>query len=109
MIISIYQINPECEHGAEKMFLSLANLEKHFGKEIDPEIYEEVYSGVVDCQTLDDVYMVFNTDLRPDDYQGRSLSVSDIVEVRFSDRTNLYYCDSIGWKRINTHTRWYDE
>ena len=110
MIISIYQIDPECEHGAEKLFLSLANLEKHFGKKIDPEIYEEVYSGVVDSQTLDDVYIVFNTDLRPDDYRGRSLSVSDIVEVRSGDdRTNFYYCDSIGWKRINTRTGWVDE
>ena len=109
MNIRIFQIDPECEHGAEKLFLSLANLEKHFGKKVDLEIYEEVWSGVVDSQTLEDVYMVFNTDLRPDDYRGRSMSVSDIVEVQLNDCTNLYYCDSIGWKMINHNTMWYDE
>ena len=91
------------------MFLSLANLEEQFGKGIDPEIYDEVWSGTLGCSELEEVYMAFNAGTLPDDFHGHSLSVSDIVEVRHGDCKDLYYCDDIGWKRINPQTWWCDE
>lgn len=91
------------------MFLSLANLEEQFGKEIDPEIYDEVWSGPSEWIGLEEVYMAFNADTLPDDFRGHRLSVSDIVKMQSDDCTNFYYCNDIGWKRINPQTWWCDE
>lgn len=44
---------------------------------------------------LSDLWEMFNIDL-PDDYEGRSMSVSDVVEI--GDKR--YYCDSIGWVEL---------
>ena len=71
---------------------------QHTG-EIKAELYDKVFDGEVDAGDLEDVYRIFNID-KPDGYTGRSLSVSDVVEVVKSDdvRPCFYYCDSIGFK-----------
>ena len=62
-------------------FLNLERLERYQGTaEIDSAIYDEVFSGTVGCTDLEDVYRMFNVD-RPKGYTGRSLSVSDVVQV----------------------------
>lgn len=62
--------------------------------------YRKVYEGrtpnMLDVkQALDQIYMQLNV-MRPTDYQARSLSVSDIVEIG----GEYYYCDSIGWQKV---------
>ncbi|MGF7036408.1 hypothetical protein J2T17_007471 [Paenibacillus mucilaginosus] len=53
---------------------------------VDLANYDKVYSGEVevgggqDGDVLETLFMIFNTD-HPQDYKGRSLSVSDIVEL----------------------------
>ena len=47
---------------------------------LNPAIYDEVFSGDMDCHSLEGVYTKFNTD-HPPFHRGHSLSVSDIVEV----------------------------
>ena len=47
------------------------------------------------------MYRKFNLD-RPRDFQGRSLSVSDIVEVKNSKtiEDGFYFCDSFGFQKV---------
>ena len=56
--------------------------------------------------TLDRIYAIFNQQCEdipmPDDYNGRSMSVSDIVE---DPDGSLWYCNSIGWR----HVRWEED
>ena len=69
---------------------------------INRKIYEKVFEGDLDCETLEDVFSIFNLDF-PDGYAGRSMSVSDVVEVvKGSDSVEsaFYYCNPAGFTRI---------
>ena len=70
-------------------------------REINSAIYDCVFSGEVDCNGLEDVFQKFNI-AHPDGYKGRSLSVSDVVEViEATDiEPGFYFCDSIGFKEV---------
>lgn len=95
MKIKIYQVIPELDR-EQKMFLSLDQI----GRRITPEIYEQVFSGEVEADTLEDVFRIFNLE-RPEGYQGRSLSVSDVVQVLDgSVKPGCYYCDSVGFAPV---------
>lgn len=69
------------------------------GEVIDFSKYELVREGTFDdegtvdvFEVLEDLFHIFNT-ISPQGYQGRSMSVSDIVKIEGS----YYYCDSFGW------------
>ena len=99
---SIYQINTERDDN-RICFLGLDTLERfQHSKEVDPVLYDRVYDGRLDCNSLETIYQKFNVD-HPADYKGRSLSVSDVVEIRGSDTLNpgFYFVDSIGFKSIS--------
>ena len=61
--------------------------------------YEVVYEGELDYpempNALEELFDIFNI-RRPNDFEGRSMAVSDIVEV---DGDN-YYCDAVGWVKL---------
>lgn len=71
-------------------------------KDVNAAAYDRVYDGKMDCISLENIYQKFNVD-HPADYKGRSLSVSDVVEIRESDTLNpgFYFVDSIGFKSIS--------
>ena len=99
---SIYQINTDRDDN-RICFLGLDTLERfQHSKEVDPVLYDRVYDGKFDCDSLETIYEKFNID-HPADYKGRSLSVSDVVEIRESDTLNpgFYFVDSIGFKLIS--------
>ena len=99
---SIYQINTDRDDNRVR-FLGLDNLERfQHSKAVDPALYDRVYDGKLDCNSLETIYEKFNID-HPADYKGRSLSVSDVVEIRESDTLNpgFYFVDSIGFKSIS--------
>lgn len=48
---------------------------------------------------LNSVYDQFNND-HPDDYMGRSLSVSDVIVVRIGQELQAHYVDSYGFKEL---------
>ena len=99
---SIYQINTDRDDN-RICFLGLDTLERfQHSKEVDPVLYDRVYDGKLDCNSLETIYEKFNID-HPADYKGRSLSVSDVVEIRESDTLNpgFYFVDSIGFKAIS--------
>ena len=99
---SIYQINVDRDT-ANVCFIGMESLEKIKGtKEVNAAAYDRVYDGKMDCISLENIYQKFNVD-HPADYKGRSLSVSDVVEIRESDTVNpgFYFVDSIGFKSIS--------
>ena len=99
---SIYQINVDRDT-ANVCFIGMESLEKIKGtKEVNAAAYDRVYDGKMDCNSLENIYQKFNID-HPGDYKGRSLSVSDVVEIRESDTLNpgFYFVDSIGFKSIS--------
>ena len=67
--------------------------------QINLDDYEVVYEGELECseisEALEELFEIFNI-RHPEDFKGRSMSVSDIVEV---DGEN-YYCDAAGWKKL---------
>lgn len=101
MHIKIYQINLERDND-RVAFLSHDSIARFQGDEnIHSEIYDQVFDGEVDCDTLEDVFEMFNIH-HTADYQGRSLSVSDIVEVVESETidSGFYFCDAFGFKSV---------
>ena len=102
MIIKLYQVNKERDvHSV--MFESLEKtLNILNSSTINSSIYDLVYSGEVEAKTLDDVYAIFNI-YRPEDYVGRSMSVSDVVEIIEDDKIEkgFYFCDSFGFTKID--------
>ena len=101
MEIKIYQINIDRDYN-RVAFANLEALERYQGtSEIDSTIYDEVFSGTVDCSELEDVYRMFNVD-RPEGYTGRSLSVSDVVQITAGrdPAPGFYFCDSFGFEKV---------
>ena len=101
MRIRIYQVNMGRDNH-RVAFFSLEELEQFRGsKKIDSKIYDRVFDGEVDGQNLEDVYKQFNIS-HPEGYEGRSLSVSDVVEVIDAERieSGFYFCDSVGFKSV---------
>lgn len=99
---SIYQINVDRD-SANVCFIGMESLEKIKGtKKVNAAAYDRVYDGKMDCISLENIYQKFNVD-HPADYTGRSLSVSDVVEIRESDtlKPGFYFVDSIGFKKIS--------
>ena len=101
MKINIYQINQDRDPQRLK-FMGLDAVRKVLrSAEPDCAAYDKVYSGDVKCRNLEDVFILFQSG-RPEDFQGHSLSVSDVVEVEdaASITPGFYFCDSIGFKEI---------
>lgn len=95
MNIKIYQINIKRDKNCVK-FLHYDHLDSfQETKDINASIYDEVFSGDVDCSDLEAVFQKFNTEDHPL-YRGHSLSVSDIVVTD----DGAYYCDSVGFKKV---------
>lgn len=84
--------------------------------EIDSSIYDLVYQGWVSCDNLEEVFDLFNNHIPgnylayPVGYKGRSLSVSDVVEVvsygtenvsdKNESKSDFFFCDSFGFTPV---------
>ncbi len=100
----IYQLT----EGAATRYIRFMNSEYLESKGIlpDRENYTLVYSFEVLPEDLSDknvflnnVFEKYNTD-HPNDYEGRSLSVSDVVVIRNGDELSAHYVDSVGFKEL---------
>lgn len=107
MKITIYQIIPEMDTKRLK-FMDL-DFMKHQGYEYPPaNLYEAVYHGEVDAQSLGEIYRMFNRVTEADvqfleriGFHSPSLSVSDIVEIFDSTgNSRFYFCNMIGFQEI---------
>ena len=93
MKIRLYQIVPELDND-HLMFRGLSFIKTASGNKVPAEIYETVYSGELKIGSLDDAFVIFNTAF-PEGYKGRSMSVSDVLEIAHSpDDSRFYFCDS---------------
>jgi hypothetical protein len=100
MNINIYQIDTSRDR-KRICFFGLDEIKELTGEDtLNCGIYDKIFSGDVDCNDLEAVYRMFNTD-HPEGYTGRSLSVSDVVEITDSDKKGFYFCDNIGFQKIN--------
>jgi hypothetical protein len=69
------------------------------------EDYEVAYEGELqrtdeqDIDICEILFYMFNV-VRPKDFKGRSLSVSDIVVIIDGQYKTTYYCDTVGWVQI---------
>lgn len=96
----IYQLKPTDEL-ARWLFMSSDYLREHC-QEPAYEDYDAVYSGDLPesidsrTKTLNELFMKFNAD-RPQDFTGRSLSVSDIIILKVRDAMTAHYVDTIGF------------
>ena len=99
MNIAIYQVNMDRDND-NVAFMNYEKLERFQGPAaINGKIYDKVFEGEVSCGNLEEVYQMFNIN-HPDGYRGRSLSVSDVVEVASEEKSTFYFCNSIGFKEI---------
>lgn len=102
MNIRIYQVNLKRDE-RRVAFTGYEELQQLYGDtNIDSQIYDKVFEGAVDCKSLEAVFQKFNTN-RPEAYRGRSLSVSDVVEVIDSKEveSGFYFCDSFGFRKVD--------
>ena len=80
MNVRIYQINMKRDTN-NVAFMNYESLPKFQGSsEIDSSLYDKVFEGEVNCFTLEKLYEIFNLE-HPAGYKGRSMSVSDVVEI----------------------------
>lgn len=99
MDIKIYQINLSRDDD-RIVFLGRSQLERfQESAEVNSGIYDKVFEGAVEADTLEGVYQMFNCDC-PDGFRGHSLSVSDVVEIVGDKDAGFYFCDSIGFQRV---------
>ena len=94
---TILQIDPTADK-CRYLFTGTKEIKK-LGLPFPPpeSIYREVYSSSQEKFDPEEIYKKFNLN-QPEDYTGRSLSVSDIIryKTKNGDTINLY-CDSFGF------------
>ncbi len=102
MKIRIYQISEKRDTQRIK-FENYEEMQQCQGTtDINAAIYDQKFMGDVDCADLEDIYQLFNTEGHRL-HRGHSLSVSDIIEVIDGQKSEFYYCDSFGFKKIPFH------
>ena len=94
--VTILQINENVENAKYKMFAPLARL-KRLGLQFNKNDYKVIYSGELNVEDAEDVYMFCNIGQKPNGYKGHSLSVSDIVYMD----GKYFYCDSFGFVDVS--------
>lgn len=104
MELKLYQINPERDENSlmYESFDNMTNVTRSF--DAKSEIYDCTYEGVISCRDLEDAFCAFQHSSSdcPQEFSGRSMSVSDIVEVVSSKNVDsgFYYCDRVGFKEV---------
>lgn len=97
MRIRVFQIDDSLDYNKHK-FMSYDHVMKKGG--VDSLIYRQVYGGIVNCSDLEGVFSLCNTTF-PAGYYGHSLSVSDVIEICDGERKGFYYCDVVGFEKID--------
>lgn len=101
MEVKIYQINMDRDEKGVCFMRSESLSQLQGSDQIDSSIYDLVFAGDVPCSHLEDIYRMFNVN-HPNGYTGRSLSVSDVVQIQDSSTNGptFHYCDSFGFKQV---------
>ena len=106
-MFGIYQVRDDIENGRDIRFASLEELGQR-GFEPDRSNYKLVYAApfsdsiefLTDRQpVLNKLFEQFNSD-HPADYTGRSMSMSDVVVLRYNGDMSAHYVDRGGFAEI---------
>ena len=63
--------------------------------DVNAELYQNVFSGDVDSETLEDVYRKFNQEMHPL-FRGRKMAPTDVIVTE----GEAYYCQKEGFSNI---------
>ena len=78
----------------QRLFMCYDYLLRH-GQQVDLSLYEQKYRDRLNPgDTLDSIYDRFNQN-HPKDFQGHSLSVSDLIVERKAGNVSIFYVDSL--------------
>lgn len=94
--IRIWQLKPDSDFN-----LRFSNYEYLKKNHLEPTIgnYATVFDGALATNDLEEIYTKFNVD-HPDDFEGHSLSISDVVELYDENSRDFYYVDSMGYEKV---------
>lgn len=92
----IWQLKPEAD--VMMKFIGYEELAAKFG-EPDCENYTLVYDGQPGTNDLDEIWTKLNDDARPPGYEGRSLSMSDVIELYDHNGSEFHYVDRFGFRQ----------
>ena len=98
MRIRIYQIEMSLDE-QNVAFRPYTEMQEKYSGNIPAELYRMIYEGVVPTKEFSVVFYIFNM-AHPQDYRGRSLSVSDVIEVVEENSSTFYYVDTIGFREV---------
>lgn len=95
---AIYQYH-QADNEMGYQYMSLDFIEK-MGMSVKGSDYQMIYQGVLEAQdTLEDLYIKFNID-RPEDFEGHSMSTSDVVILKRDGEMKAYYVNDIGFREL---------
>jgi hypothetical protein len=98
IMVRLYQINADRQK-EQVMFESYDSIISKHGV-IPAELYDIVFDGDIGTHELIDIWLRFNV-APPNGYTGRSMSVSDVVEIcDESGGCRFVFCDTVGFKEI---------
>ena len=99
----IYQLKPDVD--VRMKFISYDSLEKFGYDRPDINNYRVVYDGNIGTNDLEEIYVAFNLENKPEGYNGYSLSVSDIIELYDESGSEFHYVDSVGFVQLQTEQK----
>lgn len=95
----IYQLKEDDDNVLPYRFTRLEYLNE-LGLAVERANYNLVYrEELPEWQSLDGIFEQFNFN-RPENFEGHSLSVSDIVVLRKDGKTKAYYVDAFGFEEV---------
>ncbi|OLN31392.1 YodL domain-containing protein [Desulfosporosinus metallidurans] len=94
----IYQLKPEVDPMIK--FIGYDELLQGGFEKPDPENYQVVYDGQLETNDLDAIFEKFNL-RHPPDFQGHSLSMSDVIELYDKNGSEFHYVDRFGFQQID--------
>lgn len=102
---AIYQLGVH-EKTEDLRFMPMDYLKKH-NLQVERSNYELVYTAALPNSggkevpaLLNDLFFQFNHE-HPKDFEGHSLSVSDVVALKVSGQVSVHYVDRWGWEELN--------
>jgi hypothetical protein len=106
----IYQISDGIDEARNFRFASMRELETH-GLTVDRANYDLVYTAPFTERVeflsdrypvLNNIYSTFNSE-HPADYTGRSVSVSDVIVLRYNGDMSTHFVDSAGFVELDNY------
>ena len=93
MYIKIFQKMPE------RSSLDFNDFNEMWGiqnvSDVNAELYQNVFSGDVDCEDLEDVYRKFNHEMHPL-FRGKNMGLTDVVIFE----GEAYFCQNEGFSKV---------